>query len=388
LNSVSALRVGAVSYLIDRNGVHALVSMDSAAHWTHLGTQGDEPTRVDNLRRELRDIRAVAGGRTPQLTEFADSWGKTLLPREVLEHPPDVLVIVPHGWLHDLPLHLVSSDDGRPLGARSGITYASSHTLFTRCTERNQRRNAGDAAEFDATPPWTGPTRDRKVRIAIADVRHDDDQLFEVVAEAVAGAFCAQDSVQTGPASLGTLWQVTYQEIPDVLCLVAHGWVNPGDHLTSGLLVLDVGATSYFPVIAREITFSLRDLPFSQPPAALDLARPTVLLTAAQLEIFFESQQELILLLGCSAGSGRLMRGDQPASLAERFLQCGAASVVAPLWDIDISSTAAWADAFLQAWHRGTMPKALAARHALARLHDDGVGLERAGALTLRGDWL
>jgi CHAT domain-containing protein len=386
LNSVSALRVGAVSYLIDRNGVHALVTMDSAAHWTHLGTHGDEPTKVDNLRRELRDIRAVAGGRTPQLTEFAHSWGKTLLPREVLEHPPDVLVIVPHGWLHDLPLHLVSADDGRSLGAHSGITYASSHTLFTRCTERNQRRNAGDAAEFDATLPWTGPARDRKVQIGVADVRHDDDRLFEVVAEAVAGAF-SHDSVATGPASLLTLRKATHQEA-DVLCLIAHGWINPGDHLTSGLLVLDVYGELSFQVIAHETTFSLRDLPFGQPPAGLHLARPTVLLTTAQLEIFFESQQELILLLGCSAGSGRLMRGDQPVSLAERFLQCGAASVVAPLWDIDISSTAAWADAFLQAWHRGMMPKAIAARHALRKLHDDGVGLERAGALTLRGDWL
>jgi CHAT domain-containing protein len=386
LNSASTLRVGAVSYLIDRNGVHALVSMDSADHWTHLGTQGDEPTRVDNLRRELRDVRAVAGGRTPQLTEFAESWGKTLLPREVLEHPPDVLVVVPHGWLHDLPLHLVSSDDGRPLGTRSGITYASSHTLFTRCTERNQRRKASDAAEFDATPPWTGPARECKVRIAVADVRHDDDRLFEVVAEAVAGAF-ARDSVATGPASLHTLREATAQEA-DVLCLIAHGWINPGDHLTSGLLVLEALGTTEFPVIAHETTFRLRDLPFGQPPAGLDLARPTVLLTTAQLEIFFESKQELILLLGCSAGSGRLMRADQPTSLAERFLQCGAASVVAPLWDIDISSTAAWAEAFLQAWHRGMMPKALAARYALSKLHDDGVGLERAGALTLRGDWL
>lgn len=369
--------------------MHALVSADSGVSWKHLKTRGDEPTRVDYLRRELRDIQAIAGGRTPQLKEFAESWGKTLLPRTILHHPPDVLVIVPHGWLHDIPLHLVQSNDGRPLGARSGVAYASSHTLFTRCTERNQQRKASDTGEFDTTPPWTGPLRNRNVTIAVADVRHDDDRLFDIVGNAVADAFSADDHVTTLQAELAVLPMVAYDlKRSDVLCLIAHGWIDPEDRLASGLFVLDLNATSYFSAAAYGTFVSIRNLPFAHPPAGLDLPRPTVLLSTAQLEIFFESKQELILLFGCSAGSGHLMRGDQPASLAESFLQCGATSIVAPLWDIDISSTALWADAFLQAWHRGRMPKALAARYALGQLHADGIGLERAGALTLRGDWL
>ena len=44
--------------------------------------------------------------------------------------------------------------------------------------------------------------------------------------------------------------------------------------------------------------------------------------------------------------------------------------------------------AFLDAWHRGAMPKALAARYALGEMHAAGIELVRAGALTLRGDWI
>ena len=178
-------------------------------------------------------------------------------------------------------------------------------------------------------------------------------------------------------------------ESPDALCLVAHGWIDPEDRLVSGLLVLeDTGLKKYFRVTAYGKSFSLRLLPFAEPPAGLGEARDSALLSAAQLEIFFDCRQELVLLLGCSAGSGSLMRGDQPASLAESFLQCGAVSVVAPLWDIDVGSTARWARAFLDAWHRGAMPKALAARYALGEMHAAGIELVRAGALTLRGDWI
>lgn len=389
--SVSALRVMAVSYLVDRAGVHALVTTDTGMSWSRLKTRGDERARVDDLRRELRDTQSVSEGLTPRLEEFSRNWGRALLPPEILAQPPDVLVIVPNSWLHDLPLHLVQCD-GKPLGALCGVTYASSHTLFIRCTKRNRQRTADYLAEFDTVPRWTGPRLNRSVILAMADVKLADDHLFEIVARAVEGAFTAGDSVNAGQAYISTAEMAGHdqQQIPDVLCLVAHGWIDPENRLASGLLVLKdmSGLYRYFEVTANQKRFRLRLLPFAEPPASLALARPTSLLSATQLEIFFECRQELVLLLGCSAGSGSLMRGDQPASLAESFLQCGAVSVVAPLWDIDVRSTARWAECFLNAWHRGAMPKALAARYALRTTSDEGIGLERAGALTLRGDWI
>lgn len=389
--SVSALRVVAVSYLLDRDGVHVLVTEGEDARWSRLGTQGDEQARADDLRRELRNTQSVSDGMTPRLEDFSRHWGRALLPQEILARPPDVLVIVPTGWLHDLPLHLVQCD-GKPLGALSGVTYASSHTLFIRCAQRNVRRTGQPLNEFDAGPQWRGQRKDRGLTLAVADVSLPDDHLFEVVAQAVTEAFTGTDSVTVSRALISTaeMAGADQQEIPDVLCLVAHGWIDPENRLASGLLVMkDYGLNRYFNVaVAGNKSIRLRLLPFAEPPAGLEMARPAALLSAAQLEIFFECRQELVLLLGCSAGSGSLMRGDQPASLAESFLQCGAVSVVAPLWDIDVRSTARWAEYFLNAWHRGAMPKALAARYALRATAEAGVGLERVGALTLRGDWI
>lgn len=390
VSGISDLRVTAVSYLVGRDGLHALVTTGSAATWTRLPIAGDESAKVDDLRRELRNPQYVAQGRTPRLDEFADGWGKMLLPADILAAPPDVLVIVPHGWLHDLPLHLVRCA-GRPLGTLCGVTYVSSHTLFLKCADRNRRRQSGGEATFDAAPPWTGPVRSRRTIIAEADVSQASNEDFGAVASAVTGAFSAADSVKSVEAHVSTaeLAGADLPESPDVLCLIAHGWIDPEDRLASGLLVLeDTGLRNYFRVTANGKVFSLRLLPFAEPPAGLGEARPVALLSAAQLEIFFECRQELVLLLGCSAGSGSLMRGDQPASLAESFLQCGAVSVIAPLWDIDVASTARWAGAFLNAWHRGAMPKALAARCALAEMDAAGIGLQKTGALTLRGDWI
>jgi CHAT domain-containing protein len=96
----------------------------------------------------------------------------------------------------------------------------------------------------------------------------------------------------------------------------------------------------------------------------------------------------LVLLLGCSAGSGRVLQADEPASLAETFLHIGASSVIAPMWDTDISATSQWAQAFAHSWVGTERPTALAAMDASRALSDDGYGIERFGALTVRGDWI
>jgi hypothetical protein len=62
----------------------------------------------------------------------------SLLPRdsaragwELRRDPPDVLVVIPHAALHDVPLHLVELEGGVPLGSVTGVSYASSRTQVT-----------------------------------------------------------------------------------------------------------------------------------------------------------------------------------------------------------------------------------------------------------------
>jgi CHAT domain-containing protein len=140
------------------------------------------------------------------------------------------------------------------------------------------------------------------------------------------------------------------------------------------------------PLYGEPISF--RDLPLRLVPPTVATASPTEVLTAAELEIDAAVAARLILLLGCSAGSGRVLQADEPASLAETFLHIGAVSVIAPAWASDVEATTRWVDAFADAWIGTDAPTAIAVRQATRQLINDGYGLERAGALTLRGDWL
>ena len=160
--------------------------------------------------------------------------------------------------------------------------------------------------------------------------------------------------------------------------------------MLSGLLLATRGASGYsksgFGVDIAGKSLDRRDVPLRLPPGETS-PLATEVLTAAELENFSYSRTELVCLLGCSAGLGRVLQADEPASLAETFLKLGSSSVIAPMWDAHIKPTRQWILRFLDSWLRDGKPKALAARDATGALLDS-YGPQFAGVLTLRGDWL
>ena len=96
---------------------------------------------------------------------------------------------------------------------------------------------------------------------------------------------------------------------------------------------------------------------------------------------------ELTILLACSAGASDVLQGDEPASLAEALVRLGSVSVIAPMWACDHLLARTWIQAFLAAWNRRGMPKAMAAREAFLAL-GDGTDVTELGPIHLRGDWL
>lgn len=349
---------------------------------------------IDALRDELRDTMAIARGRVPRLREFASGWGRRLLPDEVLAGSSDVVVVVAHSLLHGLPLHLVLGDDGAAVGTRAGFSYASSMSLFARCTERNSARQLDHQAwTFDAgdAAPVGGFPDARVIRAGGTDVIRRDGsfrELADAIAETVAGEHAIPDD-SSFPYERASFKSAAWTYPPcDVACVVAHGHLDRDDHRLSGLL-LDRGLG----LVSRSVSLygvpvQVKDLPLREVPASTRILGDAEVLTIAELAINVELQCELVALLGCSAGWSRVLAGDEPASLAETMLQLGAPSVIAPLWDSPYGATRAWALAFTRAWAREGQPKALAARSAQLALEADGMGPERCGVLTLRGDWL
>jgi hypothetical protein len=394
---VSDLRIGSVVHLVDDRSASGIWVTDDTRVPFDGPPLAEVVPRIDALREELRNDAAVARGRVPKLQAFAEDWGRALLPPTALDGSADVLVIVPHALLHGLPLHLVHDDTGAPLGTRIGITYASSLSQFARCVERNASRQRDPAAwtfdhgDGDGVAGHYVPT---SFRGGGTDVIADQGDAFRAIAARVATAIGMPEADIDGTTEpfgygrmsiKGPLWR-GFQI--DVLCAVAHGLLDARDHRLSGLLMDRGPGVGSRPLPIDDETVIFPDRGMRPVTVGATGARRGEVLTTAELQLEAGATYQQVALLGCSAGWTRMLAGDEPASIAETFVHLGAPSVAAPLWDSHVDATGDWAEAFFTAWAQGGVPRALAASHAHAALHDAGLGPERAGVLALRGDWL
>lgn len=350
-----------------------------------FGAEAEFLQEAGRLRDEVANVELVAGRRLRRLQAFAAGWGRELIPEPILEDPPDVLVVVPQGFLHQLPLHLAFAGDERALGWHSGVAYSSSLTTFCRCATRNRIRERHG--------------RDRLARGGGTDVSGRAHREFAGLAELVLDSFVAtrRASADRGMLSRLDVRLALGDVMADVVCVVAHGFTDPYRHRDSGLLV-DAGnrLPRVLDVYGRALSFPdlpLRDFPVTPRLAGGDgtggstpAPLPGEILTLGELELTTPIDTELVLLLACSAGASEVLQGDEPASLSEAVLRLGAGSVIAPMWDCDLELAEGWMRRFLQAWLEEDAPKAVAGRSALREL-GDGTDPAALSPLHLRGDW-
>jgi hypothetical protein len=372
----SGVRVGAVVYRVKANQLAATwIAPNGRRESTLLAPLGELIPLLEKLRDELRDGMALASGAVPRLHAFISGWGRRLLPDALAADPPDVVVVVPHGLLHDVPLHLIGLDDG-PVGCQVGVTYASGMSLFARCAARNHGR-------------WNPPP-ERTLAAAGTDVLSGRNAMFQAIPRQLSRHFGGRVRYLELPGRGLTRSAVkdAVHEEPDVLVLVAHGHLHLTSHRLSGLLVDPPGDVGWQSIELRPgQRLEFRDLPLTAVPPLSGAARAEVL-TLAELDLAGPLRTELVMLLACSAGTGRGAAGDEPVSLAEAVLRLGAASVIAPLWDADFEATREWVEEFATGWLSRGQCKALAARDATARVWSKTSRPELAGALTIRGDWV
>lgn len=391
-------RVVGLVYLLGREEVSVAVVERGAWCWQKVGPARPLLEPAAALRDELADPMKVSRGRVPLLREFAAGWGRDLLPPAVLASPPDVLVVIPHEFVHQLPLHLVFADDGRALALHSGIAYCSSIALLCRLTKRR---------------------RPRAQRVGVAagvDVLDDGQDRFAVLAEdllprvpsdagvegsAPAGIIYFKESDDprellarllgsADPAATSVLGRVGAKHLlhtpgADVACLIAHGFIDPQRHGSSGLLLAaTIESWRELRLHDRHMTFP--DRPLRDAPVTLPLRRDAEVLTLTELELEEPSTAGVVMLVACSAGSSVQLRADEPGSLAESLLRRGGSSVIAPMWDCDFGLASTWTRAFLDSWTAGERPVALAMRDAFGAL-GEGDDPSALGPFQLRGDW-
>jgi hypothetical protein len=148
---------------------------------------------IDAVIDGLARTTDVARGRVAALRRFVTGPAVMLLPAAIRKSPPDVLVIIPHGVLHGIPLHLLHVDCGVPLNTIAGVTYSSSLSEFILCSRRNPaRRNPrGEALQVRQEP-----SAPRRVAAFCDDVLGREGAGFHAIRTAV-------QTVNLPPRSLG-----------------------------------------------------------------------------------------------------------------------------------------------------------------------------------------
>ncbi len=163
------------------------------------------------------DTGAEAGVRPVfDQAEFQSLFRPFVAPIVKYSRPGDLVWIVPHGFLHYVPLHAVEID-GQPLIARNPVVYTPSASVLPPC----HARAAAQRREW-ATAAVLGDSR--------GDLPHARDE-----ARAVAELFGAEAHV--GGAATGPRLRELVAAQPDVVHLACHGRFDAADVFQSGVLL-------------------------------------------------------------------------------------------------------------------------------------------------------
>jgi hypothetical protein len=393
---VSDLRVGLLLHAVGSERLQAvLLDGDGAAERHDLGAWADLFPAVDALQERIeggwRSLAPPAAFR-----DFADGWGRRLLPPGAALGRFDVLVIIPHHALHGLPLHAVRTEPGGPpLGALCGIAYCSSATLLARCTARNRARESDPSAwqfALGAEETVAAPDAPRRCVGTGADIIAGHSDVYADLARGFAERF-AEPTVF--PLATRAAVKIRLKREPrwQAVCIVSHGYCDPVLPDRSGLLLErdEMGVVIRPIPLHRGQYYDFRDLPFAPLPTAIEEpSRPAELMTAGELGVDCLTDAELVALFGCSTGAGHVVSGDDFDSLAYQWLKIGAASALANLWQVDHDFLRRWSPHFLDGWLTRRQPKAIAWREALRAWLAGNPASDVAewGPVALFGDWL
>ncbi len=280
--------------------------------------------KLSSLVKTLRETIFTLGERE-KLNEVSGSLYKQLV-QPLLPHVKGrELVIVPHDVLHYLPFHALLASDGHYLIEKYPIYYLSSASLLQFTTAKREARGdlsavlaqAGSVLAF-GNPDLGDPAMNlRFAELEAGEIAklypRSSVLLKKEATEEKAKAFSAQN---------------------DILHFATHAELSEEDPLSSAIL-LAKGGKEDGRLEVREIF-------------GMDL------------------HANLVVLSACETGLGKLSSGDELVGLTRAFIYAGTPSVVASLWNVEDSSTAALMASFYK--NLRTMTKVEALRQAQLEL--------------------
>ena len=235
------------------------------------------------------------------------------------------LIIVPHDVLHYLPFHALLAPDGHYLIEKYPIYYLSSASLLQFVKEKRKAKGdlsavlaqAGRVLAF-GNPDLGDPQKDLQfAELEAGEVR----RLYPK-----SSVYVRKEATEERAKGLSSQY--------DILHFATHAELKDGDPLSSAILLAKDG-TEDGRLEVREIF-------------GMDL------------------YANLVVLSACETGLGKLSSGDELVGLTRAFIYAGTPSVVASLWKVEDSSTAALMASFYR--NLRTMTKVEALRQAQLEL--------------------
>jgi|GEM_PF-1510298 len=235
-----------------------------------------------------------------------------IAPLSNLSKRDELLILVPAGPLHALPLHALEIK-GEPLLARNPVVYAPSLSVLRHCLARRARKPMRQTAALFGDPAGNLPAAAALV----------DDLAIRF---------------QTKPLNGSAVTRAAFSQFIagcDIIHFQGHAVHDRNEPLDSRLEFYGKEVLT-----ARDV-FALRDL-----------------------------RASLVALAACESAASVVATGDEPLGLIPAFLYAGADAVLATLWRVNSTSAAIAMRRFYQASGDGVGDKADALRRAALAVAD------------------
>jgi CHAT domain-containing protein len=272
-----------------------------------------------NLAESVKTLREsiFTLGEKSKFEEVSISLYKQLIQPLLPQITGKELIIVPHDVLHYLPFHALLSPERKYLIEKYPIYYLSSASLLQFAKEK-RRAGKGDKVLALGNPDLGDP----KMNL----------QFAELEAKEIQGLYPQSTVLLKRDATEDKAKILSSQN--DIIHFATHAELNEDDPLSSAILLV-------------------KD---RKEDGRLEVR-----------EIFgMNLQANLVVLSACDTGLGKLSSGDELVGLTRAFIYAGTPSVVASLWSVDDSSTAALMASFYK--NLKTMSKVEALRQAQLEL--------------------